>query len=115
MDFKKRFDYKDMNNFLPDNYVMGTSYYYKEKYKLPEYEYMILEAKSRIEYSDEDVNKVLEKVKDIKLSEYDSMMNELISRGYLNGESNNTPGDKTEGNEKQHSISNNELISNISK
>lgn len=40
MDFKKKFDYNDINNFLPDNYYIGTADYYKQKFNLPEYEYI---------------------------------------------------------------------------
>ena len=34
MDFKKKFDYNDINNFLPDNQTVGTSDFYRDKFKL---------------------------------------------------------------------------------
>ena len=39
MDFKKKFDYNDINNFLPDNKTIGTSDYYRNKFRdgLPDY------------------------------------------------------------------------------
>ena len=34
MDFKaqKKFDYTDINNFLPDNFMTGTAEYYQNKF-----------------------------------------------------------------------------------
>jgi hypothetical protein len=57
MDFKKKFDYDDRNNFLPDNKTIGRSDFFRNKFndKLPSYICDILEIKSRIEFDDEMV------------------------------------------------------------
>ena len=52
MNFKKSFNYEDINNFLPDNLTIGSSEYYREKFhnSLPEYMCDILEIKTRVNH-----------------------------------------------------------------
>lgn len=61
MDFKKKFDYEDINNFLPDNETVGRSDYFRNKFndKLPSHICDILEIKSRSEFNNEIQNKEL--------------------------------------------------------
>lgn len=64
MNFKKKFDYSDINNFLPDNITLGNSEYFDNKFnnKLLDGYSLILEAKSRQEYSEDDVQVVVDDV-----------------------------------------------------
>ena len=64
MDFKKRFDYLDINNFLPDNMTLAKADYFENKFnnKLPDGYSSILEAKSRIEFSEEDEKIIIDEV-----------------------------------------------------
>ena len=65
MDFKKRFDHEDISNYLPDNFTLGRSKFYKHKFgdKMPLYICDILEIKSRLEYNDEKQNLTTEQIK----------------------------------------------------
>jgi len=73
MDFKqqKKFDYNDINNFLPDNFTTGTAEYYQNKFgdKFPEHYYKLMEILTRPEYDDpEEVSRIVEQVRtDAKL------------------------------------------------
>ena len=64
MDFKKKFDYNDINNYLPDNFTLGNALYYENKYnhKLPEGLSQILEAQTRAEYTEEDTTNIIQNV-----------------------------------------------------
>ena len=69
MDFKKKFDYNDINNFLPDNMTVGRSEYFKNKFndKLPSHVCEMLEVKSRIEFDDEKQNEdIIQLIKEKK-------------------------------------------------
>ena len=87
MDFKKKFSYDDINNFLPDNKTLATSEYFQNKFVgLPSYICDILEVKSRVEYNEkseiEFINFIKEKkrLEDEKLmAEYDERANESIT------------------------------------
>jgi len=81
MDFKKRFDYSDINNFLPDNFTAGTTEYFRQKLpRLPEEEYLILEAKTRKEYTEVDKSDTYERVKKYKQELADKIIKELEER-----------------------------------
>jgi hypothetical protein len=82
MDFKKRFDYKDINSYLPDNQTIGTMEYYREKTnnKLPEEEYFILETRARVEYSDEDIKNAYVLANQFKLHMHNKLLKELEER-----------------------------------
>lgn len=73
MDFKqqKKFDYTDINNFLPDNLTTGTAEYYQNKFgdKFPDHYYKLMEILTRPEYDDpEEVIRIVEQVRtDAKL------------------------------------------------
>lgn len=64
MDFKKKFDHNDINNFLPDNITVGTSEYYQKKLgeKMPTYVCDILELKSRPEHDHDGKEAMIEMV-----------------------------------------------------
>ena len=87
MDFKKKFNYDDINNFLPDNKTLATSEYFQNKFVgLPSYICDMLEVKSRVEYNEkseiEFINVIKEKkrLEDEKLmAEYDERANESIT------------------------------------
>ena len=87
MDFKKKFDHNDINNFLPDNNTLATSEYFQNKFVgLPSYICDMLEVKSRVEYNEkseiEFINVIKEKkrLEDEKLmAEYDERANESIT------------------------------------
>lgn len=82
MDFKKRFDYSDINNFLPDNKTIGTIEYYREKTfnRLPEEEYILLEAKAREEYCEDDVKEIYKQVNQYKKSLQEQVLYEFKER-----------------------------------
>jgi len=84
MNFKgeKKFDYKDITNFLPDNYTVGTSDFYKTKFndKLPDHYCDILEILSRVEY---DETETTQRINILKLEIKESnnrLLNELNER-----------------------------------
>ena len=87
MDFKKKFNYDDINNYLPDNKTLASSEYFQNKFVgLPSYICDILEVKSRVEYNEkseiEFINFIKEnkKKQDEKLMvEYDERENESIT------------------------------------
>lgn len=64
MDLKRKFDLNDINNFLPDNYTIGTSEYYNNKFRgmMPNYMCEYLELKSREEYDNEKHNEEMLKI-----------------------------------------------------
>ena len=87
MDFKKKINYDDINNYLPDNKTLATSEYFQNKFVgLPSYVCDMLEVKSRVEYNEkseiEFINFIKEKkrLEDEKLmAEYDERANESIT------------------------------------
>jgi hypothetical protein len=82
MDLKKRFDYNDINNFLPDNQTLGNSQYFYEKFggRLPNGMETVLEAKTRVEFSEEDVKVVVENYQNKQKQEYEQLMKEYEER-----------------------------------
>ena len=85
MDFKqqKKFDYNDINNFLPDNFTTGTAEYYQNKFgnKFPEHYYTLMEILTRPEYNDPDeVIKIVEQVRTEAKIENERIINEWNER-----------------------------------
>ena len=81
MDFKqqKKFDYNDINNFLPDNFTTGTAEYYQNKFgnKFPEHYYTLMEILTRPEYNDPDeVIRIVEQVRTDAKIENERIINE---------------------------------------
>jgi hypothetical protein len=85
MDFKqqKKFDYNDINNFLPDNFTTGTAEYYQNKFgdKFPDHYYKLMEILTRPEYDDpEEVNRIVEQVRTDAKLENDRIIAEWNAR-----------------------------------
>ena len=79
--FKKKFDYNDLNNFLPDNRTVGTFDFYNKKFdnRMPEYISEICSVKALID--DEEEKQI--KIKEIldKKEEYNNkLLNEYLER-----------------------------------
>lgn len=66
---QKPFDYNDVNIFLPDNYTALNKEFWEKQFNsgLPDGYTDLLEAMSRIDYTDEDVNEITEKIKQTSL------------------------------------------------
>ena len=87
MDFKKKINYDDINNYLPDNKTLATSEYFQNKFVgLPSYICDILEVKSRVEYNEKSEIEFLNIIKEKKrledeklMAEYDERANESIT------------------------------------
>ena len=87
MDFKKKINYDDINNYLPDNKTLATSEYFQNKFVgLPSYVCDILEVKSRVEYNEKSEIEFLNIIKEKKrledeklMAEYDERANESIT------------------------------------
>ena len=49
--FKKKFDYNDINNFLPDNKTVGTVDFFNKKFKnnMPDYICELLAVETLVE------------------------------------------------------------------
>ena len=87
MNFKRKIDYADITNFLPDNYLVGTADFWRNKFnnKLPDRYYNILEVKSMIEFTKEEEEKEMEHLKELLKKDYDAMIKEFEERaiGFL--------------------------------
>jgi hypothetical protein len=82
MDFNKKFNYEDINMFLPDNFTIGTTEYYHNRFPtLPEEECMKLEILSRVEYDEKAKEEALENLIKEQLSFNEKIENELYERG----------------------------------
>ena len=81
MDLKKRYDYDDLSNFLPDNVMVCTEQFYRKKYKnLPDYLYKVLEVKAKNWYSEKDEKEAIEEAKQ-KIKDYNNkLLKELDER-----------------------------------
>ena len=87
MDFNKKFDHNDINNYLPDNKTLASSEYFQNKFVgLPSYVCDILEVKSRVEYNEKSEIEFLNIIKEKKrledeklMAEYDERANESIT------------------------------------
>ena len=87
MNFKRKIDYADITNFLPDNYLVGTTDFWRNKFnnKLPDRYYNILEVKSMVEFTKEEEEKEMEHLKELLKKDYDAMIKEFEERsiGFL--------------------------------
>lgn len=85
MDFKKKFNYDDINIFLPDNITMGTTEFYQSKYPtLPEVECMKLEILSRVEYDETEQEKAIKKLVEEQLLYNQQLEQEMFDREQVN-------------------------------
>ena len=82
MNFKKTFDYTNIDNFLPDNITLARADFFESKFnhKLPAGYGAIFEAKSRIEYSEEDEKLIIEQVKQKEIEYMQKLMKEYEER-----------------------------------
>ena len=98
MDFKKKFDYNDINNFLPDNQTVGTSDFYRDKFKLkfPDQFYEMFEIMARSEYGEGESIELIEKAKKDLRESNQKLIDEWNQRN-------------PEGNERQTDLSNNKF------
>lgn len=98
MDFRKKFDYNDINNFLPDNQTVGTSDFYRDKFKLkfPDQFYEMFEIMARSEYSHDESIELIEKAKKDLRESNQKLIDEWNQRN-------------PEGNERQTDLSDNKL------
>jgi len=73
--FKKKFDTNDPYNFLPSNKTLGTERWWAQKLgnKLPDGYLYLLETLSREEYTDEDVERAKQLVRQQQL-EYNARL-----------------------------------------
>ena len=73
MDFNKKIDYDDINNFLPDNKTLATSEYFQNKFVgLPSYMCDMLEVKSRVEYNEKSEIEFINFIKENKKKQDES-------------------------------------------
>ena len=88
--FKKKFDYNDINNFLPDNKLVGTVDFFNKKFKnnMPDYVCELLALETLVEDEEEKEKKrqeILNKQKEYtnklfaELEERANSDNEIIS------------------------------------
>ena len=88
MDFKKKFDYNDITNFLPDNMTLGTSSYFSKKYNLPSYMCEMLEVKPICEHTgNEEV--LLNEIRERQTQHDQKLLNEFKERSSPNRSSDN--------------------------
>ena len=81
MNFNKKFDYDDINNYLPDNKIVGTSQFFQTKFKnLPSYVCDILEVKTRNEYNEENEIEFIKLIKEAKREQENKLLRELEDR-----------------------------------
>jgi len=82
MNLKKRFDYEDINNFLPDNQTVAKTEYFNKKFKgkLPDYICDILEIKSRVEFKQEEEGQFINIIKESVKNTNKKLMEELEER-----------------------------------
>ena len=81
MDFNKKFDYDDINNFLPDNKTLAKSEYFQNKFVgLPSYICDILEVKSRVEYNEKSEIEFINFIKENKKKQDEKLMLEFEER-----------------------------------
>jgi hypothetical protein len=77
----KKFDTNNIDNFKPCNQTIGNASFFKGKIsKLPDYYYDVLEARSRIEYSDEDRQIAIDRALQEKKQIQQKLIDELLDR-----------------------------------
>ena len=81
MDFKKKFDHDDINNYIPDNKRLASSEYFQNKFVgLPSYICDILEVKSRVEYNEKSEIEFINFIKEKKRLEDEKLIAEYKER-----------------------------------
>ena len=82
MDFKRKFDYSDINNFLPDNVTLGTEAYYRNKFnnKLPDELFYGFEVLTRKEYNNTDIEQYKSLVVQYRKDFHNKIMSEFEER-----------------------------------
>ena len=85
MDFKgqNKFDYNDINNFLPDNFTTGTAEFYQNKFgnKFPDHYYKLMEILARPEYNDpEELTHMVDQIRIEAREENEKLINEWNER-----------------------------------
>ena len=81
MDFKRKFDHNDINNYLPDNKTLATSEYFQNKFVgLPSYICDMLEVKSRVEYNEKSEIEFINFIKENKKKQDEKLMKEFEER-----------------------------------
>ena len=77
MNFKKKFDHNNINNYSPDNRTIAMSEFFQKKYEgLPSYVCDMMEAKSRIEYDDYDTEIILKLIRDRQIEQNKKLIDE---------------------------------------
>jgi hypothetical protein len=81
MDFKRKFDHNDINNYLPDNKTLASSEYFQNKFVgLPSYVCDILEVKSRVEYNEKSEIEFINFIKENKKKQDEKLIAEYNER-----------------------------------
>ena len=100
--FKKKFDYNDINNFLPDNKTVGTVDFFNKKFKnnMPDYICELLAVETLVE-DEEEKEKQRQEILNKKKEYTNKLLAELEERA-------NENKDNLETEIKNLSIDNNE-------
>jgi DNA-directed RNA polymerase beta' subunit len=79
--FKKKFDYNDLNNFLPDNKTVGTFDFYNKKFdnRMPEHISEICSVRALID-DEEEKQKRIKEILDKKEEYNNKLLNEFRER-----------------------------------
>jgi hypothetical protein len=79
---KQNNDRLDLYRFTPDNHTVGTEEFYRRKLgdKFPDELYRFLEVKTRPEYTEEDINEVLQQINDYRRNYEQQLLKELEER-----------------------------------
>ena len=95
MDFKKKHDYEDLSNFIPDNIMIGTEQYFKKRYKnLPEHVLKLLEVKTKDWYNEKDEEDVMKDIQK-QIQDYNNkLLKELAERCFFEKSTAKTPEDE---------------------
>ncbi len=91
--FSNNSDKIDMKKFMTDNEYYGSEQFYRDKTgdKLPEYIYPLLEAQARQEYTEEEMNKTMNILKEQYLNCFNTIMKDFEDRKNENIDAEN-PG-----------------------
>ena len=79
---QSKFDYNDLSNFIPDNFVLGTEQFYKKKFgdKLPDAYYRYLQKSIRPEYDEQDKLNAINDIRKEQVIINNKLMNEYLER-----------------------------------
>jgi hypothetical protein len=111
--FKKKFDYNDLNNFLPDNKTVGTFDFYNKKFdnRMPEHISEICSVKALID-DEEEKQKRIKEILDKKEEYNNKLLNELRERELDTNEEHEL-NEKIKKEEYFNEINLNENINNL--